>query len=295
MRAQFWPMVVSLQTLPPECEFRPSGYASARNDQLIPGIVRVSTRDQPDVRVYTEFTQGNNMKNIKTGFAGKPALQAALVAILGTLAFAPTAGMAQSQPDINTWHNPSGNIVKNSTGLCWRSGSWTAADATAECDGLVAKADAPLVSAPTAAAPAPLLVPAPSMETRKISFSSEELFDFDKAELRPEGKGALNKLAAELKGVDYKLVTVNGHTDRIGSTAYNQKLSERRANAVQTYLVSSQIKSERITSAGMGETKPITKSGVCTGPMSKKLVACLQPDRRVEVDVQGTKEVTLTR
>jgi OOP family OmpA-OmpF porin len=235
------------------------------------------------------------MKNIRTSFTGKTVIQAALAAIVGAVAFAPTAGIAQSQPDANTWHNPSGSVLKNSTGLCWRSGSWTAADATVECDGLVAKAEAPFVSPPAAAEPAPLLALAPVMQTRKITFSSEEWFDFDKAELRPEGKDALNKLTAELNGVDYQVVTVNGHTDRIGGTAYNQKLSERRAHAVQAYLVSSQIKSDRITWAGMGENQPITNSGECPGPMSKKLVACLQPDRRVEVEVQGAKEVTLTR
>jgi OOP family OmpA-OmpF porin len=206
--------------------------------------------------------------------------------------------MAQAETKPGHWQNAQGIVWKNSTGLCWRSGSWTPADATAECDpDLMQKAEAPAPILVAAPAPAPTPAPAPvqKMETRKISFSAEGLFDFDKAVLRPAGMTALDNLASDIKGVNYETVVVTGHTDRLGNNQYNQKLSERRASAVNTYLVSKGIPDSRTTSAGMGETQPVTKSDDCKGPISKKLIACLQPDRRVDVEVTGSKEVSVSQ
>lgn len=226
----------------------------------------------------------------------KTLLQSALIAAVTVVAFAPATSMAQAQNDPGHWHNPQGLTWKNPNGLCWRSGSWTAADASAECDPeLMAKTEvpAPVVAAAPPAEPVP--APAPSMETRKVTFAAEELFDFDKAVLRPAGKTKLDTLTTELNGVDYETILVTGHTDRIGSDRYNQKLSERRASAVKAYLISKGIPDNRLTSAGKGKTQAITKPGDCKGPVSKKLIACLQPDRRVEVDVKGSKEVTVSQ
>jgi OOP family OmpA-OmpF porin len=223
-------------------------------------------------------------------------LQSALVTMFTVAAFAPATSIAQAQNDPGHWYNSQGIVWKNSTGLCWRSSAWTPANASAECDPeLMAKAEAPAPKLAEAAPPepAPAPAPAPSMQTRKITFSAEELFDFDKAVLRPAGKTALDKLSTEINGVDYETVLVTGHTDRTGSNQYNQKLSERRAGAVKAYLISKGIPDNRITSAGKGETQPVTKPGDCKGPLSKKLIACLQPDRRVEVDVAGSKEVAV--
>jgi len=89
--------------------------------------------------------------------------------------------------------------------------------------------------------------------------------------------------------VDYDNIQVTGHTDRIGSDKYNQTLSEERANAVREYLISKDIPANRITAAGMGESQPVTQASDCTGPRSQKLITCLQPDRRVEIEVAGTK------
>jgi OOP family OmpA-OmpF porin len=225
--------------------------------------------------------------------ARKTLLQSALIAVVTVAALAPATSMAQAQNDPGHWYNPQGIVWKNSTGLCWRSGSWTPANATAECDPeLMPRAEAPVPILAAAPPPAPAPAPAPRTETRKITFSAEELFDFDKANLRPAGKTALDNLASEINGVNYETILVTGHTDRVGSNQYNQKLSERRASTVNAYLVSKGIPDSRTTSAGMGETQPVTKAGDCKGPVSKKLIACLQPDRRVEVDVKGSKEVT---
>jgi OOP family OmpA-OmpF porin len=224
-------------------------------------------------------------------------LQSALIAVFSVAAFAPVIATAQVRNDPGHWVNSQGIVWKNSTGLCWRSGTWTPAQATAECEPeLMAKAETPTekrVEAP-AAAPIPAPAPAPiaaKIQTRKITFSAEELFDFDKAVLKPEGKTGLDKLADEINGVDYETVLVAGHADRIGSNQYNQKLSERRANAVKAYLISKGIPNSRLTSTGMGERQPVTKADDCKGPVSKKLIACLQRDRRVEVEVVGTKEI----
>jgi OmpA-OmpF porin, OOP family len=235
------------------------------------------------------------MSHIKTPLNGavKTLLQSALFAIFSAAAFAPATSMAQTVNDPNHWHNSQGIVWKNSTGLCWRSGSWTPADATAECDPeLMAKAETPAPKPVEAMAPTP--APAPKM-TRKVTLSAEELFDFDKAVLRPAGKGALDKLVTELGNVDDETLVVTGHTDRIGTPKYNQKLSEARAGTVRTYLIGKGVPDNRITSSGMGETQPVTKPGDCKGPVSKKLIACLQPDRRVEIDVTGSKEVPASK
>jgi OOP family OmpA-OmpF porin len=124
-----------------------------------------------------------------------------------------------------------------------------------------------------------------------VSFSADNLFGFDKATLRPEAKLELDKFAAELKGTKFDVIKVTGHTDRIGSEAYNMKLSMERAEAVKGYLVESAgIPADKISARGVGEAQPVTKLDDCKGTKAtKKVIACLQPDRRVEVEVHGTK------
>ena len=138
-----------------------------------------------------------------------------------------------------------------------------------------------------AAPPAP---PAPPVR-RRVSFSAESLFGFDKSELRPEGRAALDKFAQELAGSQYDVIGVEGHTDRLGSPAYNQKLSERRAESVKGYLVSSgRVDAGKISAKGKGEMSPVTKAEDCKGNKpNPKLIACLQPDRRVDIEVVGTR------
>ncbi|MDB5796494.1 MAG: hypothetical protein JWP36_396 [Paucimonas sp.] len=220
-------------------------------------------------------------------------LQAALVAAFASIAFTPTLAAAQStSPDY--WASPNSTVLRSGTGLCWHTTSWSQASATADCDGVIApKAEAP---APAVIAPPPVLMAAAApvttrTETRKLTFSAEELFDFDKAALRPAGKQALDQVTADLAGVDYSNIQVVGHTDRMGTPKYNQKLSERRAETVMQYLQSRGVPAGKISAAGLGETQPVSKG--CSGAMSSKLVACLQPDRRVEVTVSGSREVTV--
>ncbi|MET0963425.1 MAG: outer membrane beta-barrel protein [Noviherbaspirillum sp.] len=158
----------------------------------------------------------------------------------------------------------------------------------------VARVEAP---APVmAAAPAPLPVPAappppPSAPLMKVAFSADSLFDFNKSAVKPSGKQALDKFSTDLRGTKYDVVKVTGHTDRIGKHDYNMKLSSRRAEAVKSYLsTSAGIPADRITATGVNGADPVTKPGECVGQKpTPKLIACLQPDRRVEVEVSATR------
>lgn len=211
-----------------------------------------------------------------------------LLALAAALA-APAAVMAQDSPNQGYLVDSSGSIVTSGSNLCWHTSDWTPARAVAPCDPVVKVAAAPMpapVMAPVPMAPVPVAVlPMP----QKMSFSADALFAFDKAELKPDGKVMLEDLVKQLKGASYDAIFVTGHADRLGRDAYNQKLSERRAETVKTYLVSQSIAADRVTAKGMGETQPVTKAGDCKGNKSASVIACLQPDRRVDVEVQASK------
>jgi OOP family OmpA-OmpF porin len=150
---------------------------------------------------------------------------------------------------------------------------------------------APVVVAPM---PAPVVAGAPpvakAMPTR-VTFAAESMYGFDRAEIRPEGKAALDTFLREMQGSSFEFVVVEGHTDRLGSTAYNQKLSQERADAVKAYLVGTGgLDPAKVTAVGKSESMPVTKTEDCKGQaQTAKLVACLQPDRRVEIEVSGTR------
>ncbi len=152
---------------------------------------------------------------------------------------------------------------------------------------VVEPAPAPVVEPAPAPAPAPEACK-PNSET--ITVGAEKLFGFDKAALKAEGKAALDEAAAKIKAnPEIKAVVVTGHTDKIGSDAYNQKLSEKRAKQVADYLVAQGVDSALITATGKGESEPVVQ---CAGnKATKKLISCLQPNRRVEIRAEGTKEV----
>jgi OOP family OmpA-OmpF porin len=175
--------------------------------------------------------------------------------------------------------------------LCWRTGYWAPSNAILECDpDLVPK---PVPPAPPAAVPPPP-TPAPPPSSpptpgyQKITLASKALFDFDKAVLKPEGMAAIDRdVISRLREVQrLELVLVTGHTDPIGSQAYNQKLSERRADAVRNYLVSKGVPKDKIETLGMGKTQPVP-GVVCNQKNFKERIACYAPDRRVEVEVKG--------
>ena len=123
-----------------------------------------------------------------------------------------------------------------------------------------------------------------------MTVAADALFDFNKAVLRPEGKAKLDDLIAKSKALKLEVILAVGHTDRIGSDAYNQKLSEKRAAAVKEYLVSKGLEANRVYTEGKGEKQPVT-GGKCgkSEKKTKALIDCLQPDRRVDIEVIGTK------
>ncbi|MFN2643370.1 MAG: OmpA family protein, partial [Burkholderiales bacterium] len=158
----------------------------------------------------------------------------------------------------------------------------------------------PVVKAEPAPAPAPIAVaptPAPQpVVIEKITLSTDVLFGFNKAELTPAGQQKLDDLAKSAQGANVERVVLTGHADRIGSEEYNQELSEQRAQAVADFLKSKGVDSSRLQVAGKGKSEPVT-GDQCKrmGPESnknQKLIACLQPDRRVDAELLGSREQT---
>ncbi len=179
-----------------------------------------------------------------------------------------------------------GDVDLVSVGLVYRFGDKSSAPVPRAAAPVV-PLPAPLVVMAPAPAPAPLPPPVPG----KVSFSADSLFAFDRTDITPSGKLALGKFASDLAGTEYDQIRVTGHTDRIGSHAYNLTLSARRADAVRTELVNTAgIPAARISTRGVNGAEPVTKAGDCVGTrITPALIACLQPDRRVEVEVSGTR------
>ena len=186
-------------------------------------------------------------------------------------------------------------VARSGTGLCWRTGYWSPAAASSTLAGefpVGCACDSDIVAkdkcvAPMAAKPMDKPMPAPKPMADKIKLAADALFDFDKATLKSEGMAKLDKLAAQASDLKLEVILAVGHTDRLGSASYNQKLSEKRAAAVKQYLVSKGVDAGRVYTEGKGETQPVTTN--CTNMGRKALISCLQPDRRVEIEVIGSK------
>ena len=177
---------------------------------------------------------------------------------------------------------PGGMVWKNPFGMCWRAGYWTPAMANAECDPDLMPKAAPVAppSRPTPPPPPPAK-PKPKPVAEKVTFAADVLFDFDKAAIKPEGKSKLDELASRIRGINLEVVIAIGHTDSIGSDAYNQKLSVRRAESVKAYLVSKGIEPNRVYTEGKGEKQPIASNKTKDGRAK---------NRRVEIEVIGTRK-----
>lgn len=178
-----------------------------------------------------------------------------------------------------------GDVDLVSLGLLYRFGPHTPAVAMTSV-----MPEPVAVVVPPPAPPAPVVV-APAPMVRKVSFSADSLFAFGKSTMTAAGRQAVGQFANDIKGTDYDTIKVTGHTDRIGSHASNLKLSQRRANAVKAYLIDAGgIAANKISAVGVDGADPVTKPGECKGrKVTPKLIACLQPDRRVDIEVTGTK------
>ena len=217
------------------------------------------------------------------------------LAVACALALGSVSGVASAQIDPSTTGyvtDQRGVVVKSDYGLCWRTGYWTPALAITECDPdlmpkiMAAAPPAQPATQPPVTAPKPVsLQPAAA----KVTLDADALFDFDKAVLRPGGKLSLDEFLEKMKAIDPEVIIAVGHADRFGSEGYNQNLSERRAAAVKSYLLGKGIDTNRVHTEGKGELQPTTKAGECVGAKSAKVIACLQPDRRVSIEVVGTR------
>ena len=212
--------------------------------------------------------------------------------LLASVVIATSAGAQVRAADggkvIDNWQNGTGELVwKNGTNeLCWRDANWTPATAAEGCDGALVKAaaaaPAPAAPAATPAAPAaqaPAAAPAPAAAS-KVTYAADAFFDFDKSVLKPEGKAKLDDLISKVKGINLEVIIAVGHTDSIGTDAYNQKLSVRRAEAVKAYLVSKGIEKNRVYTEGKGEKQPVADNRTAEGRAK---------NRRVEIEVVGTR------
>lgn len=227
--------------------------------------------------------------------------------LMANLLLLAIAGYAQAQPA--GAHKNQGYALDNTgssavitaptSGVCVRTTEWTPARAIIECDPeLVRKPAAPKPAA--APAPAPIVAaappkpaPAPKPAVQKFTLSADALFDFDKSVIKPEGANKLDELVAALKGSQHDAVVATGHTDRLGAVDYNQKLSERRAEAVKKYLADKGLDAGKISAVGKGKNQPVTKPADCKGKAGRALHACLQPDRRVDIEVSGSKTIQI--
>ena len=217
-------------------------------------------------------------------------LMAALAVTLGCCA---SFAQAQASENFTSVYviDQRGEVVLNNYGQCWRTGYWTPAAAAQDKNGCTCDKDLiPKEVCEPAAKPAPQPQP-PAAFGEKVTISADALFDFNKAVLRPEGRAKLDEVVAMSKQLELEVIIAVGHTDRIGSVAYNQRLSEKRAASVKDHLVAKGIPANRVYTEGKGKSQPVTKPDQCKGPKSKKVIACLQPDRRVDIELIGKRTV----
>jgi OOP family OmpA-OmpF porin len=200
---------------------------------------------------------------------------------LGAFALAAGSAFANVTPNLQ---DSSGAAVKDGSGAC----VVTSGQVLPECAGArpapppkpaapAAPAAAPPAPPPAAPAPAPR---APASVRAAVVIQADALFDFDKSVVRPDGRKSIDDAVAKLQGADLEMVIATGHTDSIGTEAYNQKLSERRAQAVKDYLVSKGIPASKITTIGKGESQPVATNKTAEGR---------QKNRRVDIEFKGVR------
>ena len=224
----------------------------------------------------------NKVARVVAGFATAFAVIAPVSSVFAQATTAPGR--------IDNWRNIDGNIWKNGTReLCWRDNFWTPATAMAECDGalkpvvavVAAAAPEPAPApAPAAPAPAPAVVVAPVPSSEKVTYAADAFFDFDKAVLKPEAKEKLDDLVSKTKEINLEVIIAVGHTDSVGTDAYNDKLSVRRAESIKAYLTSKGVEANRVYTEGKGKKQPVADNKTAEGR---------QKNRRVEIEVVGTR------
>jgi OOP family OmpA-OmpF porin len=201
-----------------------------------------------------------------------------------TLAACATSAFAQPK-SVDNWVSAAGIPWKNATQLCWRNANWTPATAHPDCDGALkpppppppAVAPPPPAAAPVTPPPPP---PPPAPVSEKVTFAADAFFDFNKSNLKPEGRAKLDDLVSKMGGINLEVIIAVGHTDAVGGDAYNQKLSIKRADAVKNYLTSKGVEKNRVYTEGKGEKQPVADNKTAEGRAK---------NRRVEIEVVGTR------
>lgn len=192
-------------------------------------------------------------------------------------------------------HDRIGQIVTDGYGGCVHVRGWKPSDAVPGCDGVPKRSNLSAMETPAPAMPAPqpkpqpmpMKKPVPPPKPQKVTLNTDTLFAFNKATLRPQARQRLDEIVRKLKGYPSVTdVTITGYTDRIGTRAYNQQLSERRAEAVAAYLrAHTDVNRTKFQVVGKGEQDPVV---TCHGTGSAQaLIKCLQPNRRAEVDIKA--------
>jgi len=163
----------------------------------------------------------------------------------------------------DNWQSGDGQLQwRNGDGtLCWRDANWTPATAAKGCDGA-------LVASPAK----------PSVSQSKITLQADTLYDFNKSDLKPEGKATLDKIAKELSKIKLEVIVAVGNTDSIGTDAYNMALGQRRAQSVKTYLVSKGVDGSRIYTESKGKSNPVASNATADGRAQ---------NRRTDIEVVG--------
>lgn len=217
-----------------------------------------------------------------------------------------------------------GSLLKDSHARCWRTADWRPALAIEECDPVVVRerqaaqallalsAVAPADSsgfdggeaadtgaAAPAATPAPPgatgTAPPPGLDfvTKPVVLNTDAAFFFGKDTLTRAGRDAVENLAAYIKlwGIEGARIDITGHSDRIGSARDNLALSKRRADAVRKVMIESGVAADDVVARGVGSTQPVTTLADCPADLVRcDLIGCLAPDRRVEVQLNGTRK-----
>lgn len=196
------------------------------------------------------------------------------------------------QPGSAYWRDAGGVVVRDGSGGCVRAGFFAPELATAECEpSLAARSVAPASPLPTAAAatgaaatggalPAGKAIPEVTPAPQKVTFKADSFFGFDKGVLNSAGQQALRDLLASAKDTTIEEILVEGHTDSIGSRAYNQGLSERRAQSVKVFLERQGVSPRMIKTEGFGELQPVASNATAEGRAQ---------NRRVTVEIFGSR------
>jgi len=193
------------------------------------------------------------------------------------LAFATaTASSAVSAQTVDNWRGAFGDTWTSAFDLCWRNAFWTPATGIQGCDGV----PAPVAQQTPVRTPVRTSTPVVAPTVQRVVLNADTFFDFDKTTIKADGRQVLDQVAAQAAQLNLETIIATGHTDSTGPAAYNQGLSERRANAVKGYLVSQGVATDRVYVEGKGATQPIASNATREGRAQ---------NRRVEIEVIGTR------